>query len=193
MKQILVISYFLLCPCKLHNMNYRLTPVYSSEQWRLALRPNTTVTLAIASSPDVHVVDPRHAYISPVGRLQWLKDRPLWRRGMASKGRMTMYGRMHKITRSDDVASLSNCFFKHHPDAEAWKPGASESPHTAFWVRFSPHEIHYVGGFGDEHFIGAVDMQQYRSYDVRIDADATASSLSPPSRSLELPVVHFQS
>ena len=98
-----------------------------------------------------------------------------------------------KITRSDDVASLSNCFVKHHPDAEAWKPGASESPHTAFWVRFSPHEIHYVGGFGDEHFIGAVDMQQYRSYDVRIDADATASSLSPPSRSLELPVVHFQS
>lgn len=174
-------------------MNYRLTPVCSSEQWRLALRPNTTVTLAIASSPDVHVVDPRHSYISPVGRLQWLKDRPLWRRGMASKGRMTMYGRMHKITRSDDVASLSNCFVKHHPDAEAWKPGASESPHTAFWVRFSPHEIHYVGGFGDEHFIGAVDMQQYRSYDVRIDADATASSLSPPSRSLELPVVHFQS
>ena len=97
----------------------------ASEQWRLTLRPNTTATLAIASSPDMNTVDVRHGHMSPAGRLHWPEYRPKWRRGMASKGRMTMYGHMHLVTNSESIDALSNCFVAHHPDAAAWVPGLS--------------------------------------------------------------------
>lgn len=141
----------------------------ASEQWRLTLRPNTTATLAIASSPDMNTVDVRHGHMSPAGRLHWPENRPEWRRGMASKGRMTMYGHMHLVTHSESIDTLGNCFVAHHPDAAAWVPGSPTSPHIAKWVRFSPAKIHYVGGFGDEHFIGSVDMDLYRSVKPALD------------------------
>lgn len=88
---------------------------------------------------------------------------------MASKVRMTMYGYIHPVTSSENINALCDCFVAHHPDAAAWVPGSSESPHISIWVRFSPSKIHYVGGFGDEHFIGPVDMDLYRSIEPGLD------------------------
>ena len=117
----------------------------------------------------MNTVDVRHGHMSPAGRLHWPENRPEWRRGMTSKGRMTMYGHMHLVTHSESIDTLGNCFVAHHPDAAAWVPGSPKSPHIAKWVRFSPAEIHYVGGFGDEHFIGSVDMDLYRSVKPALD------------------------
>jgi len=31
----------------------------------------------------------------------------------------------------------------------------------AFWARFDPHSIYYVGGFGSEHYIGYIPIDLY--------------------------------
>lgn len=146
-----------------------------SEQWRLSLQQNKEVSFAVASSANMEVVDPRHGQYSPAGRLQWTPDRPMWRRGMASKNRLIMKGHMHLLEDTAANESLSKCFLTHHPDAAAWQPGSIESPHTAKWARYAPNSIHYVGGFGDEHFIGDVDMELYKSVELRLNVPTTVS------------------
>lgn len=134
-----------------------------SQAWRSALAPNATVTYAVASSPDPHVVDLRHAEHSPSGRQVWDADRPQWRRGLASKRRTVLYGKVKHVEASEDTAkALHKCFVAHHADAAYWTPGSDASPHTALWVRFQPERIYYVGGFGDEHYIGWIDPALYR-------------------------------
>lgn len=135
-----------------------------SQAWRSALAPNATVTYAVASSPDPHVVDLRHAQHSPSGRQVWDAERPHWRRGLASKRRSVLYGKVKRVEASEDTTkALHKCFVAHHPDAAYWTPGSDASPHTALWVRFQPERIYYVGGFGDEHYIGWIDPALYRA------------------------------
>lgn len=134
-----------------------------SENWRNALAPNATASVLIHSNADPSVVDVRHGITSPAGRLRWPPERPMWRKGMPSKARVNMHGTMtvvpSKHAASDELAA---CFRHYHPDAAAWAPGSPYSPHLAKWARFAPTRVYYVGGFGDEHYIGDIPLDLYR-------------------------------
>ncbi|WFD44603.1 hypothetical protein MPSI1_003271 [Malassezia psittaci] len=135
-----------------------------SSNWRNVLAPNASASVLIHSNSDPQVVDVRHSIKTPADRLQWTPDRPSWRKGMPSKARVNLHGTMHTI--SDDhpaIDTLASCFLKYHPDAAIWKPGSRTSPHLAKWTHFAIESIYYVGGFGDEHYIGQIDLDQYRN------------------------------
>lgn len=162
-----VMAYEYYAPCfegkDAADLLYLVLPV--SQLWRRVLASsNMTVTVAVTSSPSMDVVDLRHARLSRAGRAEWDPARPAWRRGMASKNRLTMYGQMQRIAgNATDLDQLTHCFVQHHEDARMWIPSSEASPHTAIWMRFSPSSVYYVGGFGDEHRIGDVDMAAFRS------------------------------
>lgn len=61
----------------------------------------------------------------------------------------------------EGVDAIERCFLERHPDAKWWIPGRKPA-HTAFWARFDPHTIYYVGGFGNEHFIGFIPLSLYQ-------------------------------
>ncbi|CAD7956990.1 unnamed protein product [Amoebophrya sp. A120] len=48
---------------------------------------------------------------------------------------------------------VSDCFFAKHPDARQWEHMTSHN--FTFWTT-SVEKIHYVGGFGDTHYIGDI-------------------------------------
>ncbi|WFD19645.1 hypothetical protein MCAP1_001881 [Malassezia caprae] len=164
-KAVLAYEYYAPCFEDSHaaDLLYLVLPV--SQLWHRVLAASPmTATVAVASSPSVDDVDLRHANVSRSGRIQWDPMRPMWRRGMASKSRLTMSGTMHRLAMEPaEMEKLSECFVAHHPDARMWLPGSKQSPHTAFWLRFSPSSVYYVGGFGDEHFIGNLDMDAFRA------------------------------
>ncbi|TFY80483.1 hypothetical protein EWM64_g3527, partial [Hericium alpestre] len=33
----------------------------------------------------------------------------------------------------------------------------------AYWARFDPQSVYFVGGFGDEHFIGYIPLDVYQA------------------------------
>lgn len=134
-----------------------------SENWRNALAPNATASVFVGANPDPDVVDPRHSTISAAGRMHWEHGRPAWRKGMPSKGRANLHGKMHLVPASPAADPLAACFTAYHPDAAAWKPGSRMSPHLAKWARFEVERIYYVGGFGDEHYIGTIPLDVYRN------------------------------
>lgn len=57
---------------------------------------------------------------------------------------------------------IADCFFATHPDARAWE---HFSTHDFRFYRFTPaaasHSIHYVGGFGNTHYIGGIRKEYY--------------------------------
>lgn len=114
--------------------------------------------MSVASNPDPAVPDKRH--LAGKGSHHWDRERPSWRRGMPSKGRATLFGHFENLSKSessDSLDALAKCYLSHHPDASHWAPGSSESPHVPFWARFVVDKVYWVGGFGDEHFIGWLD------------------------------------
>jgi hypothetical protein len=48
------------------------------------------------------------------------------------------------------------------PDAKYWLPSFPNSPHACFWATFKPSRAFYVGGFGDTHYIGWLDIEKWR-------------------------------
>lgn len=139
-----------------------------SQNWRNVLEPNATASVLIGANPDPDVVDVRHSTHTAAGRMHWTPGRAEWRKGMPSKARAHLRGTMTPLSSEDSVPTLAQCFADHHPDATAWIPGSKLSPHYARWVRFHPEHIYYVGGFGDEHFIGVLPTEVYRSESPRL-------------------------
>jgi len=62
-----------------------------------------------------------------------------------------------------EARQMSSCFLARHPDAKWWVPGRKGAPHVAWWARFDPDAVYYVGGFGDEHYIGRIPVDLYRN------------------------------
>ncbi|WFD34644.1 hypothetical protein MCUN1_001485 [Malassezia cuniculi] len=153
-------EYYAPCLADDHPGDLLMLALPVSAVWRNVLDKPVTASLMVTSSADERDVDLRHSVREPSGREVWEPERPMWRRGFASKGRAALYGSVHRFNASD---SQTRCFVRHHPDAGAWTPGAPESPHTAVWVRFHPESIYYVGGFGDEHYIGMIDQNVYEA------------------------------
>lgn len=83
---------------------------------------------------------------------------------MANSHRIILYGNFedYEPTQSD-----IRRFFKSHPDAREWCPGKAGF-HKTYWTKFEITGIYYIGGFGGEHYIGMIPIEEYRaacSYD----------------------------
>ncbi|PWZ00219.1 hypothetical protein BCV70DRAFT_200368 [Testicularia cyperi] len=135
-----------------------------SQTWRNILHSDTkNGTASIGSNPDPSLPDRRH--LDHPGSHHWAHGRPSWRKGMPSKGRATLFGHFEltNATEQPELAhKLGKCYLRHHPDASHWAPGATDSPHVPFWASFVVDRVYWVGGFGDEHFIGWFNQSEWR-------------------------------
>ncbi|TDL26159.1 hypothetical protein BD410DRAFT_784208 [Rickenella mellea] len=81
----------------------------------------------------------------------------------ASQARVSLMGKVHVFPDgTGGENSIRECYIKSHPDAKRWLPDNEHGPHTALWARFDPHTIYFVGGFGDEHYIGSIPLPLYQ-------------------------------
>ena len=126
---------------------------------------------------------------------------------MPSKGRVTLFGHfdIFNVTHHPDQAEKAlDCYLGHHPDASHWAPNATESPHVPFWAKFSVNKVYWVGGFGDEHYIGWFSSDEWNtawkehhssSRGLLADEDAswlivTADALSSSEYDVQHPLDH---
>ncbi|EIW63296.1 uncharacterized protein TRAVEDRAFT_26623 [Trametes versicolor FP-101664 SS1] len=82
----------------------------------------------------------------------------------ASRPRVSLLGNVTVfpvLGDTPELAAIQACYLAQHPDARWWLPGPRE-PHVAYWARFDPHTVYFVGGFGDEHYIGYVPLKMYQ-------------------------------
>lgn len=63
---------------------------------------------------------------------------------------------------TSERSRLASCYTSYHPDAAAWLPDADDSPHKSTWATFDVEGVYYVGGFGDEHYIGEIPVEKLR-------------------------------
>ncbi|KAI0784442.1 pyridoxamine 5'-phosphate oxidase-domain-containing protein [Abortiporus biennis] len=83
----------------------------------------------------------------------------------ANKARVSLIGNVtifDDINATPDREEVEKCYVATHKDAKWWLPGPRE-PHVAYWARFDPHSVYYVGGFGSEHYIGYIPLELYQS------------------------------
>ncbi|KAF8745684.1 hypothetical protein RHS02_01281, partial [Rhizoctonia solani] len=82
-------------------------------------------------------------------------------RGPAATARVALMGNVtvfYGVTGEGDTEAdlearqMSECFLAKHPDAKWWVPGRPGAPHVAWWARFDPQAVFYVGGFGKAEF-----------------------------------------
>ncbi|KAK7687061.1 hypothetical protein QCA50_009561 [Cerrena zonata] len=73
-------------------------------------------------------------------------------------GNVTVFSSLEETPDRDEIEA---CYITKHPDARWWLPGPRE-PHVAYWARFDPHTIYFVGGFGDRHYIGYIPLETYQ-------------------------------
>ncbi|KAE8226291.1 hypothetical protein CF319_g1118 [Tilletia indica] len=152
-------------PCY-DNGDIALMALTVSQNWRNVLPSfggTGTATLTIGANPDPSIPDPRHTSSSSKS-VKWDPHRPQWRRGMPSKNRITLFGAITELSSpsSDAGDDVGRCFLNYHKDALHWAPGSKDSPHSAIWVRLSVQEVYSIGGYGDEHAIRFLPMDEYR-------------------------------
>lgn len=153
-------------PCDAEKGSLIYLGVTVSQVWKNVLNSKTkNATVSIVSDPDPSVPDHRHT--SQPDSSQWQQqDRPYWRRGMPSKPRVALFGHFDIIdgTQHPDHAEQAlNCYLDHHPDASHWAPNATDSPHVSFLAEFSVNKAYWVGGFGDEHYIGWLTSDEWNA------------------------------
>ncbi|EPS97717.1 hypothetical protein FOMPIDRAFT_1166186 [Fomitopsis schrenkii] len=82
----------------------------------------------------------------------------------ASRPRVSLIGNVTIFSDVDaipDEEEMKACYTAKHPDARRWVPGPRE-PHVAYWARFDPQTIYFVGGFGGLHYIGYIPPELYQ-------------------------------
>lgn len=52
------------------------------------------------------------------------------------------------------------CYGKTHPDATVWMPG--NPIHESFWMRLIVREVYWLGGFGNQAYIGFIPLETYQ-------------------------------
>ncbi|TBU51831.1 pyridoxamine 5'-phosphate oxidase-domain-containing protein [Dichomitus squalens] len=115
----------------------------------------TLLFLPISRHSQNVLLSPTHAASVSV----W-SDRPA-----ASRPRVSLIGNVTVfpvLEETPDREAIQACYVAQHPDARWWLPGPRE-PHIAYWARFDPHSVYYVGGFGSEHFIGNIPLEMYQN------------------------------
>ncbi|SPO26490.1 uncharacterized protein UTRI_04079 [Ustilago trichophora] len=143
-------------PCEADTGTLLYLGLTVSQTWKNILNSDSKIaTVSIASNTNPAIPDPRHS--SGHDSKHWEEDRPSWRRGMPSKARITLFGHFSilNVTEQPEQAKKAlHCYLDHHPDASHWAPDSDESPHIPFWATFTVDKVYWVGGFGDEHYIG---------------------------------------
>ncbi|EJD03125.1 uncharacterized protein FOMMEDRAFT_168177, partial [Fomitiporia mediterranea MF3/22] len=82
----------------------------------------------------------------------------------ASRARVSLIGNVTFLETSFAVNSgIQDCYLEHHPDAKWWLPDDPDGAHEAYWARFDPHSVFFVGGFGDKHYIGDIPLDLFQS------------------------------
>ncbi|KAI0062409.1 hypothetical protein BV25DRAFT_1825385 [Artomyces pyxidatus] len=82
----------------------------------------------------------------------------------AARARVALMGSVTLLPDdSPESEALKDCYLAQHPDAVEWIPGDDEGAHVAYWGIFDPHTVYFVGGFGDEHYIGYVPLNLYQT------------------------------
>ncbi|KZV66432.1 hypothetical protein PENSPDRAFT_636956 [Peniophora sp. CONT] len=81
----------------------------------------------------------------------------------ASQPRVSLMGNVTLLPFGSGEEGLKECYLREHRDARWWLPGDDEGAHLAYWARFDPHTVYFVGGFGDEHFIGYIPLEKYQN------------------------------
>lgn len=100
---------------------------------------------------------------------------------MANSHRIILYGEFDTYEPAESEISR---FFKTHPDARDWCPGKSGF-HKTYWTKFVITGIHYIGGFGGQHYIGKIPVNEYREV-YSDDPDEKTPLLGDESRSQSL-------
>ena len=63
---------------------------------------------------------------------------------------------------SEGVGGVERCFLKAHHDAKLWLPGDKNAAHGGRWMRIVPEAVYWIGGFGNRHWIGWFDVEEWR-------------------------------
>ncbi|KDQ53467.1 hypothetical protein JAAARDRAFT_39148, partial [Jaapia argillacea MUCL 33604] len=99
-------------------------------------------------------------------------ERPAANRARVSLiGNVTIYLDDDPVPQEEDIRK---CYLSKHRDARWWLPGDEDAPHLSYWARFDPHSIYFVGGFGDEHYIGYIPLGLYQASGVLSDLKGIA-------------------
>ncbi|KAF8628905.1 hypothetical protein AX15_003686 [Amanita polypyramis BW_CC] len=61
-----------------------------------------------------------------------------------------------------NLPSIRRCYLEKHPDARWWLPEDENAAHTSYWARFDPQSVYFVGGFGNDHYIGPIPLHIYQ-------------------------------
>jgi len=83
-----------------------------------------------------------------------------WKPRVSLIGSVTVFQDVANTPDEDETAA---CYLKRHPDAVHWLPRNKRQPHIAYWARFDPHAIYFVGGFGSSHYIGYIPLELYQT------------------------------
>jgi hypothetical protein len=73
-------------------------------------------------------------------------------RGKFDLPRFTLFGHVKKV---EYTQNLEKCFESHHKDS-SWKDG-----HEFQFFEMDVVDVNFIGGFGDEHYVGFLDMRDY--------------------------------
>lgn len=77
--------------------------------------------------------------------------------------RLSMIGYLEEVSLRDaQDTGIVACYLRAHPDARLWLPGDEHAAHGGRWLRLRVQEVYWMGGFGDRHFIGWLDVGQWR-------------------------------
>jgi len=101
----------------------------------------------------------------------------------ASRARVSLLGNItlfQDLNATPDREAIQACYLEKHPDARWWLPGPRE-PHVAYWARFDPHSVYFVGGFGDRHYIGYIPLELYQKAKPSLDEIHVAGRLTVQS------------
>ena len=74
---------------------------------------------------------------------------------MKTGPRFTVFGTMKRVP---TTPTLLSCFELHHPFSD-WKDG-----HDFVFFEMDPLEINFIGEFGDRHYVGWLDMDDYFNF-----------------------------
>lgn len=74
--------------------------------------------------------------------------------------RANLFGTLKEIETTD---ALKECYSLKHPDSVPWLPGGDSVVHDGSFYEFEVDEVYYIGGFGDQAYIGTIDGELYHS------------------------------
>ncbi|KAG9089152.1 hypothetical protein FRC07_012397, partial [Ceratobasidium sp. 392] len=150
------------------SLTYLFFPI-SQNSRNVASAPQKTASFTIrAGESSGYAGDFAPDVLSEIGQMPMAKQNTGWwdrnwrrslkfERGPAASARVALMGRVnvkYGVTgegESEDdkeARQMSSCFLARHPDAKWWVPGRKGAPHVAWWARFDPEAVYYVGGFG---------------------------------------------